>query len=149
MLPTKKEMEEFVKEIPRTPLGKLEALNKFFLKEKNMEDAFKQMALFFQDLMGNNPAYFEAMKNCRTEEEIKQKSKEFFDNHPEMVEEVLLSMLAVKRDKWEEKEREKETKEGGEGEKKMEEREKKEKVMRENGKEEKERELKKEQEEES
>lgn len=108
MLPSKEEMEEFVKEIPKTPLGKLEALNKFFLKEKNMEDAFKQMALFFQDLMGNNPDYFEAMKRCRTEEEIKQKSKEFFDNNPKMVEEVLLSMLAVKRDKWEEKEREKE-----------------------------------------
>ncbi len=111
MLPSKKEMEEFVREIPKTPLGKLEAMNKFFLKEKNMGDAFKQMALFFKDLMGNNPDYFEAMKNCRTEEEIKQKSKEFFDNNPKMVEEVLLSMLAVKRDKWEEKEKEKEEKE--------------------------------------
>ena len=36
MLPNIEEMEEFVKEIPKTPEGKLEALNKFFLKEKKM-----------------------------------------------------------------------------------------------------------------
>ncbi len=109
MLPSKEEMEEFVKEIPPTPLGKLEAMNRLFMKEKNLESAFKQMALFMKDLMGNNPDYFEAMKNCRTEEEIKQKSKEFFEKNPKMVEEVLLSMLAVKRDQWEEKEKERET----------------------------------------
>jgi glutamyl/glutaminyl-tRNA synthetase len=104
MLPNKKEMEEFVKEIPKTAFGKLEAMNKTFLKDDNLDEAFSQMALFFKDLVGNNPEYFEVMKHCKTEEEIKQKSKEFFDNNPQMVDEVMLSMLAVKRDKWEKKE---------------------------------------------
>ena len=108
MLPDEEEMKEFVKEIPPTAAGKLEAMNKLFFKEKNPEEAFKQMALFFQDLRGNNPEYFKALKNCRTEEEIKGASEKFFKTHPQMVDEVLLSMLAVKRDQWEEKESAKE-----------------------------------------
>lgn len=108
MLPNIEEMKEFVKEIPKTPLGKLEALNKFFLKEKNMKDAFKQMMLFFDDLVKNNPDYHQALKDCRTEEEIKHKTEEFFRNNPKMIEETLLSMMMVKRDKWEKKESEKE-----------------------------------------
>ncbi|HLD72992.1 MAG TPA: hypothetical protein VJA23_05375 [Candidatus Nanoarchaeia archaeon] len=107
MLPNIEEMEEFVKEIPKTPEGKLEALNKFFLKEKKMEDAFKQMMLFFNDLVKNNPDYYQALKDCKTEEEIKQKTDEFFRNNPKMIEETILSMLMVKRDKWERNESEK------------------------------------------
>ncbi len=107
MLPNIEEMEEFVKEIPPTPEGKLKALNKFFLKEKKMEDAFKQMMLFFEDLVKNNPDYHQALKDCKTEEEIKQKTEEFFKNNPKMIEETLLSMMMVKRDKWEKKENEK------------------------------------------
>lgn len=107
MLPTEEEMREFVKEIPPTAQGKLEAMNKFFFKEKNMEEAFKQANLFFRDLIGNNPDFLEAIKNCKTEEEIKNAIEKFYQNNPKMVEETLLSMLAVKRDKWEEQEQKK------------------------------------------
>ena len=109
MLPTEEEMIEFVKEIPPTPLGKLEAMNKLFFKEKDMAEAFRQMNLVFQDLIKNNPDYLEAIKNCRTEEEIKNAIGDFYKNNPKMVEETLLSMLAVKRDKWEAQEKKKET----------------------------------------
>ncbi len=105
MLPDEEEMREFVKEIPKTPLGKLEAMNKLLFKEKNLEKAFQQMALFFEDLAKNNPDYLKIMKECKTEEEIKQKSADFFKANPRIVDEVLLSMLAVKRNKWEEEEK--------------------------------------------
>lgn len=105
MLPNEEEMKEFVKEIPNTPEGKLKAMNKLFFKEKNTEEALKQMNLFFTDLVKNNPDYLEMLKSCKTEEEIKNNTKEFFDRNPKMVEETLLSMLMVKRDKWEEKEK--------------------------------------------
>ncbi len=111
MLPSKEEMEEFVKRIPKTAEGKLEAMNKLLFNEENPDQAFKQIALFFDDLIKNNPDYFEALKNCKTEKEIKNRSKEFFDNNPQMVDETLLSMLMVKRDNWEKKEREKEERE--------------------------------------
>ena len=109
MLPTEEEMIEFVKEIPPTPLGKLEAMNKLFFKEKDMAEAFRQMNLVFTDLIKNNPDYLEAIKNCQTEEEIKNAIGDFYKNNPKMVEETLLSMLAVKRDKWEAQEKKKET----------------------------------------
>lgn len=109
MLPTADEMKEFVKEIPSTALGKLEAMNKLFFKEKDLAEAFRQMNLVFTDLIKNNPDYLEAIKNCRTEEEIKKVIGDFYSNNPKMVEETLLSMLAVKRDKWEEQEKKKET----------------------------------------
>jgi len=108
MLPTEDEMLEFVKEIPPTPLGKLEAMNKLFFKEKDMVKAFEQMNLMFTDLIKNNPDYLEAIKNCRTEEEIKNATENVYKNNPKMVEETLLSMLAIKRDKWEEQEKRKE-----------------------------------------
>lgn len=111
MLPTIEEMEEFVKEIPPTAAGKLEAMNKLFFKEKDMAEAFRQMNLVFTDLIKNNPDYLEAIKNCRTEEEIKNAIGDFYSKNPKMVEETLLSMLAVKRDKWEEKEKKKEQRE--------------------------------------
>lgn len=107
MLPSEEEMKEFVKEVPKTAAGKLEAMNKLVFKEKSSEEAFKQMLLFFEDLMKNNPEYFEALKRCKTEEEIKNASEEFFKNNPAMTDEVMLSMLAVKRDKWEQKEKDK------------------------------------------
>ena len=105
--PSLSEMLEFVKEIPPTPLGKLEAMNKLFFKEKDMAEAFRQMNLVFTDLIKNNPDYLEAIKNCRTEEEIKNATENFYKNNPKMVEETLLSMLAIKRDKWEEQEKRK------------------------------------------
>ena len=108
MLPTEDEMLEFVKEIPPTPLGKLEAMSKLFFKEKDMVKAFEQMNLMFTDLIKNNPDYLEAIKNCRTEEEIKNATENVYKNNPKMVEETLLSMLAIKRDKWEEQEKRKE-----------------------------------------
>ncbi len=107
MLPSKEEMEEFVKEIPETPEGKLKAMNKLFFKDENMEEALKQMQLFFMDLIKNNPDYLEAIKTCTSEEAINKTTKEFFEKNPKMIEEILLSMLAVKRDKWEEKEKSK------------------------------------------
>ncbi len=110
MLPTIEEMQEFVKEIPPTAEGKLKAMNKLFSKEKNMAKAFEQINLFFQDLIKNNPDYLDAIKNCRTEEEIKQATARFYAQNPRMAEETLLSMLAVKRDQWEEQEKKKETK---------------------------------------
>ncbi|HLC71095.1 MAG TPA: hypothetical protein VJI32_03755 [Candidatus Nanoarchaeia archaeon] len=108
MLPTIEEMQEFVKEIPPTAEGKLAAMNKLFSREKDMAKAFEQINLFFQDLIKNNPDYLEAIKNCKTEEEIKQTTAAFYANNPKMAEETLLSMLAVKRDKWEEQEQKKE-----------------------------------------
>lgn len=111
MLPDEDEMREFVKEIPPTAAGKLAAMNKLFFKEKDMAEAFQQMNLMFQDLIKNNPDYFEAIKNCRTEEEIKNAIGDFYKKNPKMVEETLLSMLAVKRDKWEKQEQKKENKE--------------------------------------
>ncbi len=108
MLPTEEEMREFVKEIPPTAQGKLEAMNKLFFKEKDMAEAFREAHLFFMDLIKNNPDYLEALKNCKTEEEIKQATEKFYKNNPKMTEETLLSMLAVKRDKWEEQEKKKE-----------------------------------------
>jgi len=111
MLPTEEEMKEFVKEIPPTAEGKLAAMNKLFFKEKDMAKAFEQMNLMLQDLIKNNPDYLEAIKNCRTEEDIKKAIGNFYKNNPKMVEETLLSMLAVKRDKWEEQEKKKENKE--------------------------------------
>ena len=51
-------MEEFVKEIPPTAKGKLEAMNNLFFKEKSVEEAFKQANLFFKDLISNNPDKF-------------------------------------------------------------------------------------------
>ncbi len=117
MLPDEEEMKEFVKEIPKTAQGKLEAMNKLFFKEENMEEAFRQMNLFFKDLIGNNPDYFEALKNCQTEEEIKRTAEEFFTKNPKMVDETLLSMLAVKRDQWELKEKKKEAQKYTEGQK--------------------------------
>lgn len=110
MLPTEEEMIEFVKEIPPTPFGKLEAMNKLFLKEKDAAEAFRQMNLVFQDLTKNNPDYLEAIKHCRTEEEIKNAVEQFYKNNPKMMEETLLSMLAVKRDRWEEQQRREENK---------------------------------------
>ncbi len=107
MLPTEDEMREFVKEIPPTAKGKLEAMNKLFFKENSMEEAFRQAGLFFRDLLGNNPDLFEAIKNCKTEEEIKNAIGDLYKNNPKMVQETLLSMLAVKRDKWEEQEQKK------------------------------------------
>src|SRR3989338_901169 len=101
MVPTEEEMKEFVKEIPPTTHGKLEAMNRIFLKEKNMEEAFTQMNLFFKDLVGNNPDYYDALKGCKTEEEIKQATGDYFKKNPKMVEETILSLLAVKRDQWE------------------------------------------------
>ena len=100
-MPTIKELIDFVSEIPKTPEGKLKAMNKVFLKEDNMEEAFKAMIEFSKDLMRSKPEYFEALKSCKTEEEIKQKSVEFFAAHPEMVEEVMLSMIAGRRNKLE------------------------------------------------
>ncbi len=108
MLPDEQEMREFVKEIPPTAQGKLAAMNKLFFKEAKMEEAFAQMDLFFKDLISNNPAYFEALQHCRTEEEIKLATADFFARNPQMVEETILSMLAVKRDKWEAQEKKKE-----------------------------------------
>ena len=108
MLPTEEEMREFVKEIPPTAAGKLAAMNKLFCKEKDMAEAFRQVNLFFQDLVKNNPDYLKALNNCKTEEEIKQTTENFYKNNPKMTEETLLSMLAVKRDKWEEQEKKKE-----------------------------------------
>ncbi len=108
MLPSEQEMQEFVKEIPKTAQGKLAAMNKLFFKEANMEDAFKQMNTFFLDLIKNNPDYFNAIKDCQTEEEINLAIANFFAKNPKMVEETMLSMLAVKRDHWEEKEQQKE-----------------------------------------
>src|SRR3989338_7927194 len=107
-LPTEEELREFVKEIPPTAAGKLEAMNKLFFREKNMAEAFEQMNLFFRDLIANNPDYGEAIKNCKTEEEIKNATENFYKNNPQMVEETLLSMLMVKRDQWEENEKKKE-----------------------------------------
>ncbi len=107
------EMKEFVKEIPPTAKGKLAAMNKLFFKEKDMAEAFEQMNLFFKDLIGNNPDYLEAIKNCKTEEEIKNTIEDFYRKNPKMVEETLLSMLAVKRDKWEQQEHEKEEEKKG------------------------------------
>ncbi len=103
MIPDEKELKEFVKEIPETPQGKLEAMNKLFFKEKDMNEAVKQMNLFFTDLVKNNPDFLEAIKNCKTEQEINETIKSFFENNPKMVEETLLSMIAVKRNKSEEK----------------------------------------------
>ena len=74
-------------------------MNKLFLKGDNAEEAFKAMALFTQDLIRSKPEYFEALKNCNTEEEIKQKSGEFFKQHPEMAEEAMLSIIAARRDR--------------------------------------------------
>ena len=108
MLPDEQEIREFVKEIPPTVAGKLAAMNKLFFKEANMEEAFAQMNLFFKDLIGNNPDYFEALKDCKTEEEIKRASADFFTKNPKMVEETTLSLLAVKRDQWEAQEKKKE-----------------------------------------
>src|SRR3989344_3557939 len=105
MLPDEEEMKEFVKEIPPTASGKLAAMNKLFFKEKDTEESFKQMSLFFEDLIKNNPDYFEAIKNCRTEEEIKFAIGEYFRKNPKMVEETMLSLLAVKRNKWEDQEK--------------------------------------------
>ncbi|MDO8656713.1 MAG: hypothetical protein Q7K45_05740 [Nanoarchaeota archaeon] len=105
--PSLSEMLEFVKEIPPTAEGKLAAMNKLFFKEKDMAEAFRQMNLVFTDLIKNNPDYLEAIKNCRTEEEIKNAIGNFYKNNPKMVEETLLSMLAIKRDKWEEQEKRK------------------------------------------
>lgn len=106
--PSLSELREFVKEIPPTAAGKLAAMNKLFFKEKDMGEAMRQMDLFFKDLIGNNPDYLDALKNCRTEEEIKNATRDFYANNPKMVEETLLSMLTVKRDKWEEQEKKKE-----------------------------------------
>ncbi len=100
-------MEEFVKEIPETPEGKLKAMNKLLFNEESPEEALKQTIVFFKDLMGNCPEYFEALQGCKTEEEIKNKSKHFFENNPKIIDETILSMLAVKRDRWEERERKK------------------------------------------
>jgi len=102
-MPTREELEEFVKKIPKTPLGKLKAMNKVFLKEDNLEEAFKAMLEFTKDLMRNNPDYFEALKDCKTEEEIKKKSEEFIKNNPKMIEEVELSLITAKRNKQENK----------------------------------------------
>ena|SRR3989338_9875550 len=107
MLPTIEEMQEFVKEIPPTAEGKLKAMNKLFSREKDPAKAFGQISLFFQDLIKNNPDYLEAIRNCRTEEEIKQATTKFYADNPKMAEETLLSMLAVKRDQWEEQEKKK------------------------------------------
>ena len=104
MLPDPEEMKKFVQKIPPTAAGKLDAMNELVFKEKNPAQAFKQMALFFEDLMRSKPDYFEALKNCRTEEEIKAAAEAYFKAHPEMIEEVMMSILAVKRDRWEEKE---------------------------------------------
>ncbi len=97
-MPTEEELREFLK-IPKTTLGKLNAMNKCFLKEDNLKDAFKQVVLFMEYLIRNNPDYVEALKNCKTEEEIKKKTGEFFKNNPKMLEEVELSLIAAKRDK--------------------------------------------------
>ena len=105
MLPSDEEMKEFVKEIPETPEGKLKAMNKLLFKEKDMGEAMKQMNLFLMDLIKNNPEYLEVLKKCKTEEEIKKASKDFFDKNPKMVEETILSMLAVKRNKWEQQDK--------------------------------------------
>lgn len=96
--PTKEDIEEFLR-IPKTPLGKLEAMNKCFLGQKSNEDALNQMMAFMHDLVRNNPDYLEAIKDCQTEEEIKQKIGEFFAKNPKMVEEVQLSLLAARRNK--------------------------------------------------
>jgi len=103
MLPDEEEMKEFVQEIPSTASGKLAAMNQIFFKEKDSEEAFKQMGLFFEDLIKSNPTYFEAIKNCKTEEEIKFAVEEFFKKNPTMIEETMLSLLATKRNRWEEK----------------------------------------------
>lgn len=97
-MPTEEELREFLK-IPKTTLGKLNAINKCFLKEDNLKDAFKQVLIFMDYLIRNNPDYFEALKNCKTEEEIKKKTEEFFKNNPKMLEEVELSLIAAMRDK--------------------------------------------------
>lgn len=97
-MPTEEELREFLK-IPKTTLGKLEAMNKCFLKEDNLKDAFKQVLAFMDYLIKNNPDYFEALKHCKTEEEIKQKTGEFFKKNPKMIEEVELSLIAANRDK--------------------------------------------------
>src|SRR3989338_1680391 len=99
IMPTLKKLKEFVSKMPETPQGKLEAMNKVFMKEDNMEEAFKTMLKFQEDLFRSKPEYFETLKNCKTEEEIKQKSGEFFAKYPEMIEEVLLSMIAARRDR--------------------------------------------------
>ena len=96
---TEEELREFLK-IPKTPLGKLEAINKCFLQETNLQDAFKQMMVFMDYLIRSNPDYYETLKGCRTEEEIKNKPEEFFKKNPKMVEEVLLSLTAAERDKY-------------------------------------------------
>ena len=97
-MPIEEELKEFLK-IPKTPLGKLRAMNKCFLKEDNLEDAFKRMMVFMDYLIKNNPDYFKALKDCKTEEEIKEKTGEFFRNNPKMLEEVELSLIAAERDK--------------------------------------------------
>ncbi len=112
MLPDEEEMTEFVKEILPTSSGKLAAMNKLFFKEKSSEESFKQMGLFFEDLIKNNPHYFEAIKNCNTEEEIQFAIEEYFRKNPKMVEETMLSLLAVKRNQWEDKEKAKESEHG-------------------------------------
>jgi hypothetical protein len=96
-MPTEEELKEFLK-IPKTPLGKLEAMNSCFLKEDNLEEAFKQVLEFMDSLIRNNPDYLEALKDCRTEEEIKIKTEEFFKKNPKMIEEVELSLIAARRD---------------------------------------------------
>lgn len=98
-MPTIKDLKEFVKEIPPTPEGKLKALNTFILKEKNTEEAMLVMMEFTRDLMRNRPDYYEALKNCKTEEEIKKASEEFFKNNPDVVKDVLLSLAAAQRNK--------------------------------------------------
>jgi len=98
---TIEEAKEFVRKIPKTPEGKLEALNKFILKEENMEEAFKTMIESMNDLFRERPDYFEALKDCKTEEEIKQKSGEFFEKNPDIVQDVMLSLMAGRRNKME------------------------------------------------
>lgn len=101
-MPTEKELREFLK-IPKTPLGKLMAMNKCFLKEDNLKDALKQVLVFMDYMVRNNPDYFNALKDCKTEEEIKEKTGEFFKNNPKMIEEVELCLIAAERDKMFEK----------------------------------------------
>jgi len=84
-MPTKDELKEFLK-IPKTPFGKLEAINKCFLKEKNLDNAFKQVMVFMDYLIRSNPDYFDTLKNCKTEEEIKEKTGEFFKKNPKIIE---------------------------------------------------------------
>jgi hypothetical protein len=96
-MPTKKELEEFVDTIPDTPVGKLQAINNTFFKGKSLTETMELMNEFMLDLARNNPDYLDALKHCKTDEEINKATGDFFAKNPKMIEEVLLSLVAAER----------------------------------------------------